>query len=31
MLKAQPIEPVHKVSLEMPVIQYLPLFVKLLL
>jgi hypothetical protein len=33
-LKAQPIEPeepVHKISLEMPVIQYLPLFVKLLL
>ncbi len=32
-LKAQPIspeEPVHKISLEMPVIQYLPLFVKLL-
>jgi hypothetical protein len=32
-LKAQPIEPeesVHKNSLEMPVIQYLPLFVKLL-
>jgi hypothetical protein len=33
-LKAQPIspeEPVHKISLEMPVIQYLPLFLKLLL
>jgi hypothetical protein len=33
-LKAQPIEPeepVHKISLEMLVIQYLPLFVKLLL
>jgi hypothetical protein len=30
-LKAQPIEPVHKISLEMPVIQSLPLFVKLLL
>ncbi len=33
-LKAQPNEPeepVHKISLEMPVIQYLPLFLKLLL
>jgi hypothetical protein len=36
-LKAQPIEPeepeepVHKISLEIPVIQYLPLFLKLLL
>ncbi len=33
-LKAQPIEPeepVHKISLEMLVIQYLPFFVKLLL
>jgi hypothetical protein len=30
-LKAQPIEPVHKISLEMPVIQYLQLFLKLLL
>jgi hypothetical protein len=29
-LKAQSIESVHKISLEMPVIQYLPLFVKLL-
>jgi hypothetical protein len=32
-LKAQPIspeEPVYKISLEMPVIQYLPSFVKLL-
>jgi hypothetical protein len=30
-LKAQPIEPeesVHKISLEIPVIQYLPLFLK---
>jgi hypothetical protein len=33
-LKAQPIEPeepVHKISFEIPVIQYLPLFLKLLL
>ncbi len=33
-LKAQTIEPegpVHKISLEIPVIQYFPLFVKLLL
>jgi hypothetical protein len=32
-LKVQPIEPeepVHKISLEIPVIQYLPLFLKLL-
>jgi hypothetical protein len=32
-LNAQPIdpqEPVHKISFEMPVIEYLPLFVKLL-
>jgi hypothetical protein len=27
----EPEEPVHKISLEMPVIQYLPLFLKLLL
>ncbi len=30
-LKAQPIEPeesVHKISLEIPIIQYLPLFLK---
>ncbi len=33
-LKAQPIEPeelVHKISIEIPVIQYLPLYLKLLL
>jgi hypothetical protein len=30
-LKAQPISPVHKISLEFLVIQYLPLFVKFLL
>jgi hypothetical protein len=27
-LKAQPIEPVHKIPLEIPVIRYLPLFLK---
>jgi hypothetical protein len=33
-LKAQPIEPeepIHKISLEIPVIQYLPLFLRFLL
>ncbi len=29
-LKAQPIEPVHKISLEIPIIQYLPFFLKML-
>jgi hypothetical protein len=29
-LKAQPIRPVHNISLEHSVIQYLPLFVQLL-
>jgi hypothetical protein len=27
-LKAQPIEPVYKISLEFPVIYYLPLFLE---
>jgi hypothetical protein len=30
-LKAQPIEPVNKISLEFPVIHYLPLFLEFLL
>jgi hypothetical protein len=30
-LKAQPIEPVYKISLEFPVIHYLPLFLEFLL
>jgi hypothetical protein len=30
-LKAQPIEPANKISLEFPVIHYLPLFLEFLL